>query len=151
MLALCFCSLAFIPRQSVSAAKYIPRVKSIVAQQFSTRGLDGYLPDQQKAINEAFLDSVPTLVPSSTSDDTWDAVRAKYPPLSSMTDVELSDAFGKFITAKPSLGEVLLKTPVGPVILINVLLLATSKSACDLPWADTTSTACVELAARLAQ
>lgn len=77
----------------------------------------------------------------------WDVVRSEFPGLAGLGDTDLSAAYTAYLDQPISPLDVLLKTPVGPTVLINVLLLASGVSYCDAPWAAQTK-ACAELAAR---
>ena len=92
--------------------------------------------------------SIPSLVSADSA--MWDRVRESYPALAELSDTELGDALKSYIETPPTLSEVLLKTPVGPVLLINLILAATGFSYCDLPFTPSDSAACLELAARAA-
>ena len=66
-----------------------------------------------------------------------------------MSDEELRDTLDSYVNTPPGLQEVLLKTPVGPVIFINILFYVTGFSWCDVPWADPNAQACIQLAERV--
>ena len=99
----------------------VPRGGPIVA---AVRGLE-YLPDaQQSAIERAFSDmDLPTLTTNSGA-DIWQRCRDKYPALENMSDEEITAAIDSYVSSPPKLWEVIAKTPVGPVVGINLALLA---------------------------
>ena len=80
----------------------------------------------------------------------WERVRASHQALAELSDDELGRVFDSYVNTRPSISEVLFKTPVGPVILINIVCAVTGLSWCDLPFVASDSTACAELAARTA-
>lgn len=75
-------------------------------------------------------------------------MRTAYPALADVDDATLSATLKSYVSTPPSLSEVLLKTPVGPVILINIILYATGLSVCDVPFLPSDTDACLQLAAR---
>ena len=112
-----------------------------------TRGLDGLTLEQQtEFVNccDAFMLS--ELV--SADAEMWDRVRLEYPALSGLDDETLSTTLSSYINTPPTLSEVIFKTPVGPVVLLNIVLIATGVSVCDLPFVSGDTQACIELAAR---
>ena len=110
----------------------------------------GGLPKEQvEAVAKAFLDAeMPSLSTTSPAAD-LEMVRSAYPVLADLSDEQMRDAITAYIKAPPSIADVILRTPVGPTLLINLALLASGASYCDLPWADSSSKACIELAERL--
>lgn len=86
----------------------------------------------------------------SADAEAWSRVRDAHPELMSLSDEQLSATLDSYVNTSPRLVEVLTKTPVGPVIGINVLLALTGLSVCDLPFVSSDSTACLQLAARTA-
>ena len=68
--------------------------------------------------------------------------------LTERSDKELTAALLTVLNQGPDIVGILLKTPVGPTIAINLLILATGSTWCDTPFVDSTSKACMELVAR---
>ena len=58
----------------------------------------------------------------------WNAIREEWPVLASRSDEELVEAWGAYVKEPAELMDVLLKTPVGPVVLINVILAVLQRS-----------------------
>jgi hypothetical protein len=153
----CFVLLALVPSFVVPplpAGRYFAHRPIDVRAQYSgdtSRGLEGLAPAQQKAFVEATAtpDFAVTLLLEADS-ESWDRLRATYPALADLTDQQLADTTRSYVETPPSLVEALLKTPIGPVLGINLVLWATGFSACDLPFVDSGSRACMELAARTA-
>ena len=117
----------------------------------SLRGLEQLEKPQAEAVIEALSSrefSYSKLKDVDT--DECERVRATHPSLSSLSDDDISAAFVKYVETPPTLQEALFMTPIGPVFLLNLILLATGFSVCDTPFADTQSTACLEVAARAA-
>ena len=56
---------------------------------------------------------------------TWAAVRDRWPSLNDCTDEDLAEAYMAYLSAPPNLLEVLIKTPLGPFLLLW-----------GVPWAD---------------
>jgi len=115
----------------------------------STRGLEALSAEQQKAFLDAVdkfgLVELSNYGPSSA----WERVRTAQPSLSPLSDEALEAAVKAYVATPTTLPDVLLKTPVGPVIGFNLLAVAFDVSVCDLPfWPETT--ACLEVAARKA-
>ena len=104
---------------------------------------------EAKAVEQAFLDAEMPLLSTSSSAADLDLVRAAYPTLAEMSDEEMRDAITAYVSTPPKPLDVFFKTPIGPTLLLNLALLASGASYCDLPWADSSSKACVELAERL--
>lgn len=107
----------------------------------TTRGLESLSPPQQKAFVAAMSSddvSIPMLVTADAA--AWARVREANPELQNLTDDELSAALSSYINTPPSLSDVLLKTPVGPVVLINIVFAVTGMSWCDIPFVPTDTT-----------
>ena len=110
----------------------------------NTRGLETLTPEQQKAFLDAVDDS--GLVDLTKNGE---RVRASQPALADLSDEALADVVKAYVSTPTSLQDVLLKTPVGPVVLVNLVAAICGVSVCDLPfWPETT--ACLEVAARKA-
>ena len=78
-------------------------------------------------------------------------MRADYPDLVDLTDDDLERTCKNYTSVKPTIADALFKTPLGPVLLLNLVAFATGFApACDLPWSDVDAAGCVELAARRA-
>jgi len=80
--------------------------------------------------------------------ENWETVRAEFPVLAARSDEELAGALRTYLNKGPDLFGVLTQTPVGPVILINILLYVTGVTWCDTPLG--TAAACAQVAARKA-
>ena len=80
--------------------------------------------------------------------ENWETVRAEFPVLAARSDEELAGALRTYLNKGPDLFGVLTQTPVGPVILINILLYVTGITWCDTPLG--TAAACAQVAARKA-
>ena len=63
----------------------------------------------------------------------WTDCRTACPPLAGRSDAELRAAA---LDLPPSPVEVFFKTPIGPVLLINLAFLVTGFSWCDTPFGD---------------
>jgi len=122
----------------------------------STRGLNLPAP-QQKAFVEAFKTaefSVAALSGTTFDEkvaidpEKFDALRAAYPDLAPLTDAKITAVINSYVATKVTPVEAFFGTPVGPVILLNLMLWASGLSACDLPFVDASSKACLELASR---
>ena len=147
LLALCASAAAY----SLHAPCHAANRRAAIAMQETTRGLDALTQPQQKAFLAVMADDEFPMSNFVTADaELWDKVRAIQPDLAELSDAELQGTFDTYISTSPKLSEVLLKTPVGPVIGINLLFAVTGFSFCDLPFADQGSAACVQLAARQA-
>jgi hypothetical protein len=128
----------------------------------NVRGLEDLSPSQQKAFVAMFQDEKFLLKLSereglqlqeaaSADAEVWAKVRADYPDLVDLTDDDLERTCKKYTSVKPTIADTLFRTPVGPVLLLNLVAFATGFApACDLPWSATDSPGCVELAARRA-
>eukprot|EP00966_Prymnesium_polylepis_P268578 6204680-Prymnesium_polylepis.2 len=57
---------------------------------------------------------------TSATSEQWAAVREEFPVLGDRSDEELAGALTTYLSSGPNLVDVLLKTPVGPVFLINI-------------------------------
>ena len=146
MWMLALLSASFSPKFSRPLALPYSRVRISAVVLSAPSGLP---KEQVDAVAEAFLDvDMPSLSTSSPADD-LELVRSAYPVLAGLSNEEMRDAITAYVKAPPSIADVLLKTPVGPTLLINLALLASGASYCDLPWADASSKACIELAERL--
>ena len=117
----------------------------------TTRGLEALTPEQQKAFFAA-ANSVEFPLPELRSADAamWERVREAHPALASLSDEELNATCTSYIEAKPSITDVLFKTPVGPVFALNIIAAATGFSWCDVPFVNSDSLACAQQAARMA-
>jgi len=132
---------------------FSPRSRPPVAQYSSgsTRGLEALNAEQQSAFVAAMgCDDFSMSDLVSADAEAWSRVRDAHPELMSLSDEQLSATLDSYVNTSPRLVEVLTKTPVGPVIGINVLLALTGLSVCDLPFVSSDSTACLQLAARTA-
>ena len=108
-------------------------------------------PEQQRAMVDLTLsEDFSTVSLVSADAATWDRVRSAFPALASLSDEELAIALDSYVNTPPTVWDILLKTPVGPVVFLNIVLAITGWSWCDVPFADKSSTACVQLAARVA-
>ena len=115
----------------------------------TTRGLGSLTPEQQKAFVAACSDDDFSTVDMVSADEAmWMRVRGAYPALASLDDDTLAATLNSYITTPPTLSEVLIKTPVGPVLLLNIILYITGFSVCDIPFLPNDTQACIELAAR---
>ena len=63
--------------------------------------------------------------------EAWAKVKKEYPILSEYEDSDLKDAYLK---QKPNFLEVLIETPLGPVLLINLLVKFSGFTWCDTPF-----------------
>ena len=122
----------------------------------STRGLNLPAP-QQKAFVEAFKTaefSVAALSGTTFDEkvavdpEKFDALRAAYPDLAPLSDAQITAVVDSYVDTKVTPVEAFLGTPVGPVIILNLMLWASGLSACDLPFVDASNRACLELASR---
>ena len=139
-------ALAWAPAHAAPRAAVVAQYSG-----YTARGLESLTGPQQKAMVDAT--STPEFVPTTLLEadpTTFTALREEFPALASLSDDELLAAVKSYINTPPTLPEVLLKTPVGPVIGINLLFYFTGFSACDLPFVDSSSQSCMELAARVA-
>ena len=117
----------------------------------TTRGLENLDGEQRKAFVAFTQDedfSTVSLISAESGGGDWDAVRSKYQSLSQLTDDQLRDTLESYINTPPTLTEVLFKTPVGPVVFLNIILAVTGFSWCDTPFADKSTAACIQLAQR---
>ena len=123
----------------------------------STRGLNLPAP-QQKAFVEAFKTaefSVAALSGTTFDEkvavdpEKFDALRAAYPDLAPLSDAQITAVVDSYVDTKVTPVEAFLGTPVGPVIILNLMLWASGLSACDLPFVVASNRACLELACRL--
>ena len=116
----------------------------------STRGLESLNTTEQQAAFRSVIESEQFSATALVTADTalWDRVRAFSPDLADLSDDQLQDVFTSYINTPPSVSDILLKTPVGPVILINLLFFATGFTWCDIPFLSSDTQACAELAAR---
>lgn len=69
----------------------------------------------------------------------WTEARADYPVLSAYTDAELKRAY---FALKSSPLAILFGTPLGPVVVVNVLASVFHFSWCDTPFRDLLSSSC---------
>ena len=115
-------------------------------------GVGAPLPDAAQATLMAALTeggfSVTSLREGRGKDSNWADVREQYPSLGSVSDVDLDAAVKAYIDETPSLADALFKTPIGPVLIINLVAWAFQSNVCDLPFVPATR-ACAEAAARL--
>ena len=129
---------------TVTAARPAARMSS-----GAVRGLEALPLESQAALLEAMGDQRFAITELAKADGaTWAKVREAYPGVGDVSDAELDAAIKSYIDAPPTLADALFKTPVGPVLLVNLLAWALGVQWCDLPFADPTSQACVEVAAR---
>ena len=114
-----------------------------------TRGLEDLTPPQQKAFAAMYTDEELVVKLSRPNAEVWAEVRTAYPDLKDLTDDDFVRTCKSYTSVKPTLADTLFKTPVGPLLLVNLLAFATDFSAaCDLPWSDTNSRGCLDLAER---
>ena len=147
------CTSALNIRPTLRRAEYLPRHPSPVAQYSgeTTRGTEALTETQRKAFLAATEDDQFSMSELISADAAmWDSVRSAYPALVDLSDAELSATLESYVNTPPSVTDVLFKTPVGPVFLINIILAVTGLSWCDAPFVDSSSTACVQVAARKA-
>ena len=80
-------------------------------------------------------------ISSRAPPEVWNRVRSEFPALQERTDAELAAANEAYVNEPASLKDVLLKTPIGPVIVINAFLLVSGFSWCDTPFGSAASCA----------
>ena len=147
-------NLAFVATVGLVCRPVVHSRHPSVRAQYSaetTRGLENLNDGQRKAFLNIFnsdMFSTPELLTADSEE--WDRVRAAEPALAELSDDELKATLTNYVNTGPTLTDVLFKTPVGPVFAINILLAVTGLSYCDLPFVDSGSTACLQLAARQA-
>lgn len=113
--------------------------------------LQGLSTEQEKVLVDATTKDERyslTLLLSADADK-WTELRTAYPALGSIDDATLKAAVKEYITATPNLFDVLFKTPVGPVVIANLLAYFTGFSWCSTPFVDSQSQACIEFASRV--
>ena len=135
------------------------QVNSITSRRFNSAAIfgrhhawpRGAHAEQPKAFLRA-ANSVEFPLPELRSADAamWERVREAHPALASLSDEELNATCTSYIEAKPSITDVLFKTPVGPVFALNIIAAATGFSWCDVPFVNSDSLACAQQAARMA-
>ena len=117
----------------------------------TTRGLEALSAEQQKGFVAAVSsDEFSAVALASADAEMWERMRVAQPALAGLSDAELEATFQSYVNAKPSLFDVLFKTPVGPVFIVNIILAVTNFSWCDVPFVSSDTAACAELAARTA-
>ena len=149
MAALFACASALVcaPRPPHAFARHRPVIAQYSGE--TSRGLEALTPAQQKAFLSVVQSDDFVMADMVNADDAlWNRVRETEPALGDLSDDELQTALTSYINTGPNLVDVLLKTPVGPVFLINIVLAATGLSWCDVPFFDHDTAACVQLAAR---
>jgi hypothetical protein len=63
--------------------------------------------------------------------DAWTQAKTMFPVLAAYDNADLRQTY---LTQSPSLWDLLVKTPIGPFLLINLVVLATGFSWCDTPF-----------------
>lgn len=63
--------------------------------------------------------------------EAWDTLKEEHPTLEQYTNEELSRAF---IAQKPTAGDLLTKTPLGPFLVVNGVFWLGGFSWCDTPF-----------------
>jgi len=61
----------------------------------------------------------------------WDDLKARYPSLREYNEDDLRRAY---ISQKPTVAELFVKTPLGPFLLLNLILFLSGFSWCDTPF-----------------
>lgn len=61
----------------------------------------------------------------------WDDLKAQYPSLQEYNEDELRRAY---VSQKPTIVELFVKTPLGPFLLLNLILFLSGFSWCDTPF-----------------
>eukprot|EP00550_Attheya_septentrionalis_P007998 CAMPEP_0198296556 /NCGR_PEP_ID=MMETSP1449-20131203/33044_1 /TAXON_ID=420275 /ORGANISM="Attheya septentrionalis, Strain CCMP2084" /LENGTH=177 /DNA_ID=CAMNT_0043997205 /DNA_START=86 /DNA_END=619 /DNA_ORIENTATION=+ len=88
--------------------------------------------EEDGALREAGRDLDPTFGPRwFDKADAWDTARKSHPVLEPYSDDELRMAF---IRQSPKFADVLLYTPLGPFLLINLVIYITGFSWCNTPF-----------------
>ena len=133
-----------------SSAFMLTPSRPVTSRHIAVHMLEGLTTEQEKVLVEASTKNENFQLTLLLSADAakWSELRTAYPALESLDDATLKAAVKEYITATPDIFDVLFKTPVGPVVIANVLAYFTGFSWCSTPFVDSQSQACIELASR---